>query len=141
MFELSKRARFGLYVLVELARTPEEQRSTEDLAESFGISVNHLAKVMQTLSRPRWIVGARGPSGGYQFAGDARSISMADVVELFEGAPSFGGDASAPSTRASSAAEREINNVVREIEEQAYYTLKSVTIHLLAHPPRKKRRV
>lgn len=132
MFELSKRSLFAVNVLVELAREPEVPRSTEELASTLGVSANHLAKVMQTLSRAGWIEGSRGPSGGYQFCGDETSISMADVVQLFEGPVKFQPRAEG-ATRTPEAAT--IASVLREIEEQAYYTLSSVTIHLLAHPP------
>lgn len=138
MFNLSKRARFGIYVLVELTRSPESQRSTEELAQLFGVSANHLSKVMQRLAREGWVVGTRGPSGGYQLAADPKILCMADVIELFEGSPRFDVCSLADRADCAQAIQCEIKHVVREIEEQSFYTLKSVTIHLLAHPSRTK---
>ncbi len=126
MFELSTRARLALAVLVELARANGDARSNEALAWSLGASVHHLSKITQALARAGWIEGSRGPSGGYRFSSDAREISMADVIELFEGPPRRNGKG--PS------AEREIRKVLGEIDDQARSTLAAMTIHLLAHP-------
>jgi Rrf2 family protein len=131
MFDLSKRARLGLYVMVELARSPGAQRSNEDLAEALRVSGNHLAKVLQTLAKAGWIVGTRGAGGGYRADFDPKRVSMADVVALFEGEPSL-----APATHAGHdcdhAADCAIKKVVQEIEVQAYYTLQSVTVDMLS---------
>ncbi len=127
MFELSTRARLALAALVELARANGESRSNEELAKTLGASAAHLSKVTQTLARAGWVEGSRGPSGGYRFSTDARAISMADVVALFEGEPRLGEKAPP--------AEREILDVLREIDDQARATLGSVTIQILAHPP------
>lgn len=138
MFNLSKRSRFGLYVMVELARTPDKQRSTDDLAEVLGVSANHLAKVLQTLGRVNWVSGTRGPTGGYQLTTDPKRIAMSDVIELFEGTQDFSRCSFLEEEDCQMQAACEIKHVVGEIEEQAYYTLKSVTIHMLAEPSRKR---
>jgi len=136
MLNLSKRARLALYVLVELARSKGEQRSSEELANTLDVSVNHLAKVMQTLAKAGWVVGARGAKGGYRLVADAKSLAMADVVELFEGAPRFDQCGLADHGDCRRSAACEMQKVVCEIEEQVYYTLKSITVYLLAFPVR-----
>ena len=127
MFSLSKRVRLGLSVLVTLARAAET-RTGEELAQELDASPNHLAKVLQALARKGWIEGTRGAKGGYRMTEDPHRVSMADVVTLFEGPwrdlPSGNG----PSPGLS------IDSILQEIDEQAYYTLESVTIRLLAHP-------
>ena len=136
MFNLSVRSRLGLYVLVELAREPDRQRSSEDLAVSLEVSVNHLAKVMQALGRAGWISGTRGPSGGYRLVIESAVISMADVVELFEGSPALETCGLSDGRSCKRHLHCEIRNIFQEVEVQAYFTLKSVTIEMLAHPRR-----
>lgn len=134
MLNLSKRAQLGLYVLVELANAKGEQRSNEELATSLDVSVNHLAKVMQTLGRVGWIIGSRGVGGGYRMTADPKNISMADVVAVFEGEPNLEHCSLANGEHCDEVAECNIHHVIHEIEEQAYFTLKSVTLHMLAQP-------
>lgn len=135
MFELSTRARIGLYVMVELARDAGRLRSTVELADTLDVSVNHLAKVMGALAKEGFVDGTRGPAGGYLLMADPKKISMADVIAVFEGRPKLGSQCSLkPGKTCKHAGRCEIKNVVREIEEHAYYTFDSVTIHLLAHP-------
>ena len=139
MLNLSKRARLGLYVMVELARTPAAQRSNDELAQTLDVSQTHLAKVMQALARNGWIAGTRGAHGGYRVTFDAKKISMADVIQLFEGQPSFDACALAEHDSCSNAGECAIKRVVQEIETQAYYTMQSVTIEMLVQPNKGRR--
>ncbi|MEE8409101.1 MAG: Rrf2 family transcriptional regulator [Myxococcota bacterium] len=132
VLNLSKRTQLGLYVLVELVNDDRDQRSNEELATSLEVSVNHLAKVMQTLGRVGWIVGSRGVGGGYRMIADPKNISMADVVAVFEGEPNLDDCSLAKGERCDEVAECTIHRVIHEIEEQAYFTLKSVTLHMLA---------
>ena len=50
--KLQTATRLGLYAVLELARDPERTLSAADLAERFGVSNHHLAKVLGTLSTP-----------------------------------------------------------------------------------------
>ncbi|MDP6709022.1 MAG: transcriptional regulator, partial [Alphaproteobacteria bacterium] len=44
---LQKSSQFALYAVLELASDPARQRSTAEIAETYGISSHHLAKVMR----------------------------------------------------------------------------------------------
>ena len=69
---LQKATRYGLYAVLELAREPDRQLSASDIADRYGISINHLAKVMRDLGRAGLVEAARGAGGGYRFTGNAR---------------------------------------------------------------------
>ncbi len=138
MFEISRRAQLALYVLVELARAPDRRRSAEDLAKQFVVSNSHLAKVLQDLGRQYWIEGTRGAGGGYKLMVDPKKISMADVIELLEGKTNLSRCSLAHESSACGGnIECEIGHVMNEINEHAYYTLKSINLQLLAKPRRK----
>jgi Rrf2 family protein len=119
-----------------MAREPTKQRSVDQLAEVLGVGPHHLAKVMQGLARRRWISGTRGAGGGYQLQSNPKEISMADVIELFEGPTHLTqcslADANSPCQKM---APCQVGRIMQEINEQAYYTLTSVNLLLLAHPP------
>ena len=85
--KLQTGTRLGLYAVLELARDPERTLSAADLAERFGVSSHHLAKVLRTLASAGLVRGGRGASGGYRFTGNRRRTTLMDIVALFEPAP------------------------------------------------------
>ncbi|MFQ5549142.1 MAG: Rrf2 family transcriptional regulator [Woeseia sp.] len=82
--KLQKASRYALYAVLHLAGEPGKQFSTADIAESYGISMHHLAKVMRTLVRSGLIESVRGVGGGYRFAGNVRRTTLWDVIHEFE---------------------------------------------------------
>ena len=85
--KLQTATRLGLYAILELAREPDRTLSAADLAERFGVSSHHLAKVLRTLGAAGLVRGGRGASGGYRFTGNRRRTTLMDIVALFEPAP------------------------------------------------------
>ena len=75
---------YGLRMLMRMASAPERAFSTADLADEFGLSRNHLAKIMQHLSRAGLIETRRGGGGGAILARPASRIRLGDVVRLLE---------------------------------------------------------
>ena len=58
--------------------------SSRDIAEARNLPQPLVAKVLTTLARAGLVTGSPGPGGGYRFAGDPKSVSLYDVVSLFE---------------------------------------------------------
>src|SRR5215203_1436061 len=85
--KLQTATRLGLYAILELARDPARMLSAADLAERFGVSAHHLAKVLRTLSTAGLVQAERGAAGGYRFTGNRRRVTLMDIVALFEPAP------------------------------------------------------
>src|SRR5512133_4247181 len=82
--------RIALYAILDLAAEPARQLSAADIAERFGISGNHLSKVLRTLGRAGLVEALRGAGGGYRFRGNARRVTLLDVIQLFEDVASNG---------------------------------------------------
>ncbi len=82
--KLQKASRYALYAVLHLASEPERQFSTAEIAESYGISIHHLAKVMRTLVRSGLIESVRGVGGGYRFSGSVRRTTLWSVIHEFE---------------------------------------------------------
>jgi Rrf2 family nitric oxide-sensitive transcriptional repressor len=75
---------FGLRALMRMASAPDRAFSTAELAEEFGLSRNHLAKIVQKLARDGILETRRGGSGGASLARAPRDIRLGEVVRLLE---------------------------------------------------------
>ena len=94
---LGTTTRYALYAVLDLARSDEsEPVSVSVIARRHRIPETVLAKVFQRLVRSGLVTGLRGPHGGYRLARPADEITVLDVLDVFEPAPSAGDDASDP---------------------------------------------
>ncbi len=75
---------YGLRMLMRMASAPDRAFSTAELADEFGVSRNHLAKIMQRLSRAGLIETRRGGGGGAVLAQPAQDIRLGAVIRLLE---------------------------------------------------------
>ena len=82
--KLNKASLFALFAVLELASEPERQLSTSDIADKYGISTHHLAKIMRNLVQEGMVRAMRGAGGGYRFAGNVNRTTLLDVIQLFE---------------------------------------------------------
>jgi Rrf2 family protein len=85
MFQLSKKADYGLIALKHLAQHSEESVSAREIAAHYHIPAELLAKVLQRLARKGLLMSQQGIHGGYVLARDPASISIVDVVEALDG--------------------------------------------------------
>jgi Rrf2 family protein len=86
MLRLSKKADYGLLAMRHLAaRADREATSARELAESYDIPPELLAKVLQKLVRARLLDSHQGIRGGYALARPAGMISVADVIQAIDG--------------------------------------------------------
>jgi Rrf2 family nitric oxide-sensitive transcriptional repressor len=76
---------FALRALMRLAGEPNRSFSTSEIAEEFGISRNHLAKVVRDLADGGFITTQRGVGGGFALARPPQAITLGAVVRALEG--------------------------------------------------------
>ncbi len=133
--KLQKGTLCALYAVLELAAHTDRQISAAEIAEKYDISLNHLAKVVRTLVRARLVESVRGAGGGYRFCGNAKRLTLLDVIELFE---AVGRDAedSPPLDRDEG---RVLHNVLREIDDTALSSLRATSIAALVKMVEKRR--
>lgn len=81
---LTQQCDYGLRVLLYLAARPGARVSTEDIAEAFQISLNHLQKVVRELGRIGAVATFRGGGGGIELAVDPADLSIGSVVRALE---------------------------------------------------------
>ncbi|MEK7484273.1 MAG: Rrf2 family transcriptional regulator [Planctomycetota bacterium] len=134
MIQLLKSTRFALYSVLELSQNPQEILSAKEIAQKYMISEHHVAKVLQQLSRAGIIRSIRGIKGGFQIIQDPKNITMLDIIEIFEPRLPQNICNLVDLTDCSKKSACHIGEVFQEIQEQAYYTLKSVSIATLISP-------
>ena len=81
---MQKSSRLAILALIELAANPDRQISTAEIGEKYRVSAHHLAKVLLTLGRAGLVQSIRGVGGGYSFTGNARRVTLFDIISLFE---------------------------------------------------------
>ena len=86
MLRLSKKADYALLAMRHLAAHGEREAvSSRELAETYGIPPELLAKVLQKLVRGRLLASHHGIRGGYGLGRPAAAISVADVIQAVDG--------------------------------------------------------
>lgn len=128
--KLQKASRFALYAVLHLASEPGKQFSTAEIAESYDVSIHHLAKVMRTLVRSGLIESVRGVGGGYRFTGNLRRTTLWDVIHEFE---SLESDIDTPDELSGNAETviSGLDSVMNEIDGLNRATLDSITLKTL----------
>ncbi len=76
---------YSLRVLIYLALQREKMIDISEIAERYGISRNHLIKVVHNLARGGFIKSYRGEGGGIKLARDPEQIKIGEVVRYTEG--------------------------------------------------------
>ncbi len=127
--KLQKATRCALFAILELARHPERQISAAEIAEKYGVSVNHLAKVLRDLARAGLVEATRGAGGGYRFSANAKRTTLYQVVEMFEDIAAT--RSTRPEAGDASDVGRALGRVMAEIDDIAVSTLKSITLTTL----------
>ena len=118
-------SRIAIYALLELAAKPDEQVSVAAIGEKYRISSHHLAKVMKVLAREGLVRSMRGAGGGSQFSGNARRVTLLDVIQLFENVGSQ--DESGKPGEATDEG-RALRHILDEINDISRATFGSITI-------------
>ena len=82
--QLTMHTDYALRVLLYLAHFPEKRISTEEISQAYGISKNHLVRVVKTLEEGQFIKITLGRSGGVELARLPTDIRVGDVVRATE---------------------------------------------------------
>ncbi|MFC5861495.1 RrF2 family transcriptional regulator [Acidicapsa dinghuensis] len=129
MLRLTKKADYGLMALKYLAEHPETpSASAKDIADTYGIPSQLLAKVLQRLAKVGLLRSHAGINGGYALSKDARAITAFEVIRAIDG-PLF----ITSCTKGSKGCEVEPTCTVKEplarVNESIADVLKNITVY------------
>jgi Rrf2 family nitric oxide-sensitive transcriptional repressor len=82
--QLTRHTDYSLRILIYLAIHEGERVTLMEIAEAFGISPNHLGKVLQGLTTMGIVQSFRGKNGGMALARSPETIRVGEVVRTME---------------------------------------------------------
>ncbi len=85
MLKLTKKADYGLIALKHLAVNGPDSSSAKEIADTYGIPMALLSKILQKLVRDGFLVSEHGTNGGYRLARAAREITALEVIRAIDG--------------------------------------------------------
>lgn len=85
---LSAKTEYACLAMLELAQhhASGEPVQLRLIAERHGIPAQFLVQILQQLKRAGLVNSTRGASGGYQLAQSPQEVTLADLLEVVEGA-------------------------------------------------------
>jgi len=82
--KLTRFTDYSLRVLIYLGLKDGERVTIREISDAYGISRNHLMKVVSLLTRMGYLDARRGPGGGIALSRPPVEIILADVVRDME---------------------------------------------------------
>jgi Rrf2 family nitric oxide-sensitive transcriptional repressor len=130
--QLTSYTDYAFRTLIALACVAPEKLTVGEISNSYGISLNHLLKVVQKLAELGYVETTRGKSGGVRLLADPAKLKLGVVVRGME--PELGvvpclreGEALcaiAPACRLKSIVNEATNQFLAELDE---HTLADIT--------------
>jgi len=75
---------YAMRVLLYLGTRPDKICSIAEIARTYGVSQNHLMKVVNDLANAGYVASLRGRSGGLRLGRPAEAINIGEVVRHTE---------------------------------------------------------
>jgi len=84
--QLTRYTDFGLRVMMYLTQDDgrEAPATIPEIAERFGVSRNHMVKVVHFLAQQGWVATTRGKGGGLRLARAPADYRVGDLVQALE---------------------------------------------------------
>lgn len=75
---------YALRVLLYLAVRPSGLSTIQEISDAYGVSKNHLMKIVQQLGELGWVETVRGRNGGLRLSERSRELTVGDIVRKTE---------------------------------------------------------
>lgn len=90
VLKISDAASIALHAMTYITFHRDETVCTKEIANNFGVSANHLSKVLQRLVKAGLLRSVKGPSGGFELTRKCEDISFLEIYEAIDGKLSTG---------------------------------------------------
>lgn len=81
---LTRYTDYAMRVLLYLGTHPDKICSIAEIARTYGVSQNHLMKVVNDLANAGYVTSLRGRSGGLRLGRPAEAINIGEVIRHTE---------------------------------------------------------
>jgi Rrf2 family protein len=86
MLKLTKKADYGLIALKHLAvNHARGSSSAKEIADTYGIPLPLLSKILQKLSKAGFLRSEHGTNGGYKLARGPEEITALEIIKTIDG--------------------------------------------------------
>ncbi len=85
MFRLNRLTDYGVVVLTQMSRNPNDLRTAPQISQETGVPLPTVAKLLSALAHEHLIESHRGATGGYTLNRPAAEISVAEIIQALEG--------------------------------------------------------
>lgn len=84
--KMSSKARYGLYVAVELAKNynSDEYLNVSTLSQATGVTEKYLEQIIALMKKAGIVSATRGASGGYKLTAEPDAITVGQVLRAVE---------------------------------------------------------
>lgn len=135
MLRLGKKADYGLIALRHLAaRRPRAACSAKEIAQTYGMPTELVAKVLQRLAKTGLLASQHGTNGGYALAKDPSQINAFEVIRALEG-PLFITSCVTDRSECHQMARCTVREPLRKVNDAIAKALREVTVASLIVEP------
>jgi len=89
MMLITKQTDYAIRILSSMARDKNSVYTTTELAEKLKISKPFVRAIMQKLNKEKIILSAKGKGGGFRMVIEPEKISVATLINIFQGPIKF----------------------------------------------------
>ncbi|MBC7928073.1 MAG: Rrf2 family transcriptional regulator [Bryobacteraceae bacterium] len=126
MLKLTRKADYGLIALKHMA-LKHGCASAREIADSYGIPLPLLSKVLQTLAKNGFVQAEHGASGGYRLRREPQKITTLEVIRSIDG-PIFLTSCFTEDHICGLAGKCNVREPLRKVHEEIQRLLQSITI-------------
>ena len=85
MLRISKLTDYAIVILGQMAAREGDTHTAAGLAESTGVAMPTVSKVLKTLAKGKIVTSTRGAKGGYSLSRRPEQTTVASVINALEG--------------------------------------------------------
>lgn len=85
MVKFSKQIEYSLLILYFLYNNEKKLISAKEISNHYDIAFDSISKLMQKLSKARFLISEQGSQGGYSLQNKLKDLSMLDLINATSG--------------------------------------------------------